>query len=147
MKLRYYLVEMIPFFVMLIITGYYSSIFYKNCTEHLLKAQDANSVEIALKELRIAIAYVEEQKMTTGSTGVFSSDKNTDLSFWYENLKATEQTLKTKITIKERRELLWRMYWTSPSGISLYPHNFSLQWSLIISGLMVCVALTGIWKM
>lgn len=147
MKLRHYLAEMIPFVVILGILAYHASLFYNNCNQHLLKAVDANSVEIALKELRLAIAYVEEHKMTTGSTGVFSSDKDTDVGFLYENLKATEQVLNTNITIKERRELLRNVYWTAPHGISLFPHNFSLQWALILSGLMAFIGLVGIFRM
>lgn len=117
---------------------YKSIIFDLNCTGHLKLAADSNTVEIAKKELEIALQYLEGKKLTSGNTSVFWNTPQNDLDFWYKNLKSsfeelnkitadTSQLERTNVLMKLRETLLDHGtdgdVVTVPSGISLYPYQ------------------------
>jgi len=104
---------------------------------HLKRAADANTVELATKEMEIAISYIESKNLTSGYTSIFIKTPDEDLGFWYTNLKSSlaelksvnasaSQLEKTNLLIKLRETLLDNGESTSitcPEGISIYPYN------------------------
>ena len=115
---------------------YRSIVFDLNCTGHLKLAADSNTVEIAKKELEIALRYLENKKLTSGNTSIFWNTPQNDLDFWYKNLKSsyeeldkitaeTSQLERTNVLMKLRETLLDHGtdgdVVTVPSGITVYP--------------------------
>lgn len=108
---------MIPFIVLCGINIYFSVVFWNNVGGHLKRAADSNTVETAKQELDKALDYLEKRKMTDGDTSVFYSTPETDIEFWYKNLKSSQEELakvssetsqleKTNILMKLRETLL-----------------------------------------
>lgn len=119
----------------------------RKCTAHLKRAADANTIELAKKELDVAIKYIEKHDLTKGSTAILWDTPATDLGFWYENLKASVGELdalspeasgleKTNMLMKLRETLVDQgqdgIKVTRPGGISVFPHNTAYcVWSLV----------------
>jgi hypothetical protein len=117
---------------------YNAVVFNIHCTGHLKLASDANTVEMAQKELAIAIKYLEDHNMTEGYTSVLWKTPSEDVGFWYQNLKAahaelgkvnseTTQLERTNVLMKLRETLLDHGKngdtVTAPDGISVFPNN------------------------
>lgn len=113
----------------------------RNCIGHLKRAADANTIELAEKELGIAVKYLEDNNLTSGYTSAIYETPDEDIEFWYNNLKASLNELhsvspdasgleKTNILMKLRETLLDNgdqgTYVTHPGGLSRYPHNLIL---------------------
>lgn len=111
-----------------------------DCGGHLKRAADANTVDMAKKELEFAINYLEQRVIIQGYTSVLYQTPDEDVAFWYTNLKqsygelkqVTEQTSqleKSNLLIKLRETLLDQekdgAKITHPFGISIFPHNGS----------------------
>ena len=60
--------------------------FDMNCTQYLKRAADANSVELAKKELEKAIYYAEMNNLTEGVTSIFLYQPSNDIGYWYKNM-------------------------------------------------------------
>lgn len=112
--------------------------FDQNCTGYLKRAADANTVEIAKSELTKTIDYLETNNITKGYTSVFYETPDEDISFWYNNLKASQLELskvndstsaleKTNLLMKLRETLLDSGekgdHLTIPDGLWRYPNN------------------------
>lgn len=111
--------------------------FRYNCTEYIVRAANANTVESASKELGIAIKYLEDNNITKGYTSVMFDSPKDDVGFWYNNLKSCEKDLidisnDTSSTMLEKSNVLLRLRETLldnkgvsvvPPGISRYPNN------------------------
>lgn len=111
--------------------------FDRNCEGHLKRAADANTVELAAKEVEIAVEYLKSHDMTTGYTSVVYTTPDEDIGFWYTNLTASLDELKkikadapqlekTNVLMKLRETLLdqgEKTHVTCPDGISVYPTN------------------------
>lgn len=110
----------------------------QNCTGYLKRAADANTVELADKELSRAITYLEENNLTSGYTSVLYRTPDEDISFWYNNLKQAQNelrevknspsTLETSNVLIKLRETLMEHgdkgdKLTVPEGLSRYPNN------------------------
>lgn len=111
----------------------------RDCGGHLKRAADANTVTLAEQELRLALDYLRDHNMTSGSTGVLLSYPSYDVGFWYENLKEsydeleklTPETSRLEQTncLQKLRETLLdhgengKESVTQPSGISIFPNN------------------------
>lgn len=110
----------------------------QNCTGYLKRAADANTVELADKELSKAITYLEENNLTSGYTSVLYRTPDEDISFWYNNLKQAQKelvevknspsTLETSNVLIKLRETLMQNgdkgdELTVPEGLSRYPNN------------------------
>lgn len=123
-----------------------------NCTGHLKRAADANSVEMAKSELKTAIDYLEEKGFTRGYTSVFYNTPDEDIAFFYNNLKASYQELlkvgeesssleKSNTLMKLRETLIDHGkegdHVTCPNGLSRYPNNLLL-------GIMMTLACLGV---
>lgn len=126
-----------------------SADFEVGCGGHMKRAADANSVELALQEMRTVIHYAEKNNLTSGYTSYFVLYRtpSKDISFWYKNMKASLEELesvkpdatsleKSNVLIKLRETLLDKGgsedSLTVPSGISIYPHNLAYLFMLIV---------------
>jgi len=111
--------------------------FDQRCAGFLKQAADASSVELAERQLNLAIDYVEKVGLTSGYTSVIYKTEDENIDFWYENLKVCQRELaetkgnstleNTNVLMKLRESLTdnsengTRL--TIPSGIYLYPNN------------------------
>jgi len=123
----------------------------QNVTDHLKRAADASTIDLALAELTTVIDYLEANNMTTGYTSVLWKTPDEDIDFWYRNLKASQEELKqlnttsalekTNVLIKLRETLVdtgESTKVTIPKGLSVYPDNtlwFVLMWIAAIAGI------------
>ena len=150
---------------LLFLGGYYfvaNIRFTTECGGHLKRAADANTVELAHKELSQALNYIRQHEMTEGSTGVIFSFPKNDVGFWYTNLNDSFSELdrviksspqgkidqlgevaRSNALIKLRETLLdhganGEEIITTPSGIHIFPHNVSYVSSVIIA-ILLCV--------
>jgi|694.fasta_scaffold10512_20 hypothetical protein len=145
-----------PFLLILIIAIYCQQIYSINCGGHLKRAADANTVEMAKKELDVSLKYLEDHKMTQGSTAVFWNTPDTDIGFWYQNIKSSFDELnkitsdspqleRTNVLMKLRETLLDHGEdgdtVTEPNGIELYPFCVLMNWLFIVS---VPIGLAGL---
>lgn len=112
----------------------------RNCTGHLKRAADANSVDLAKKELTTAVEFLEANNMTKGYTSIVYNTPDEDIEFFYNNLKESQQELfkidstttaleKTNVLMKLRETLLDNNKITYPQGLAKYPHN--LLWVIL----------------
>lgn len=123
---------------------YNNVVFGIHCEGHLKRAADANTVDMASKELADAIKYLEDNKMTEGYTSVLWNTPSQDVGFWYQNLKASHEELgkitptttqfeRTNVLMKLRETLLDHAEKgdsvTAPSGISVFPNNAAYFWT------------------
>lgn len=131
--------------------------FKQNCAGRLERAANANTVELAVKELNAAIQYAEVKGYTTGYTSVIYWTPDEDVEYWYNNLCASRQellnlpdsasTLEKTNTLMKLRETLTDNgeYGTRviyPDGLQFYPHNFLwgiLRWFIWIALAVICV--------
>ena len=117
----------------------------QNCTGHLKRAADANSVKLANQELSEAIAYLETNDLTHGYTSILWKTPDEDIGFFYDNLKQSQlelQKVTDSTTSLEKSNMLMKLRetlvdngkegseLTCPDGLSRYPHN--LFWSLLM---------------
>ena len=132
--------------------------FSANCGNYLELSADANSIEIAEKQLTKAVDYLEENNLTSGYTKIFVYYPKNDIGMWYDNLKSAQTQLismleKEEITELEESNMLMKLRetildddgcLTHPIGISLHP-NFTVMfwlnctlWLLWILGGVFC---------
>jgi hypothetical protein len=112
--------------------------FNKNCGGYLTRAANANTVELASKELTKAIKYLDNNELTTGYTSVIYTTPDEDIGYWYSNLEASLKELKSvneNASLLEKSNVLMKLResLTSngeggdrlivPKGISMYPYN------------------------
>lgn len=133
-----------PFFGWMTTRIVQSVLFDRNVEGHLKRAADANTINLAEKELAIAVSYLKENKMISGYTSVLWTTPDEDVGFWYTNLAASFEELrnvpkeatqleKSNILIKLRETLIdhgQSLTVTAPEGISIFPHNmiYGLWW-------------------
>lgn len=68
----------------------YSAIdFNREVGGHLKRAADANTVELARKEMETAVTYLERNGLTTGYTSILYRTPDEDIEFWHQNLRAS----------------------------------------------------------
>lgn len=129
------------FFVMFVFwfgnRAYQSIQFDQNCGGYLKRAADANTVDMAQKQLEIALKYIKYKGLTYGYTSILWNTPDEDIGFWYKNLESANEELlkvaddatqleKTNVLMKLRETLLDQGQNTSvtiPDGISRYPNN------------------------
>lgn len=120
--------------------------FMQQCSGYLKQAADANTAELALSRINIAIEYVEDHELTSGYTSAIWRTEDENIGFWYENLKACQEELtrcldgtqleKSNVLMKVRESLTddgeKGTKLTIPKGISRYPYNLLFGiWNLI----------------
>lgn len=110
-----------------------------HCEAFLLHAADANTVDIAKKELQSAVDYCESKNLTSGSTSLIYPTDDEDIGLWYTGLKSSETALdmlpanasrieKTAALVKLRKTLVYtdskdNTALRYPDGIAIYPYN------------------------
>ncbi len=141
-----------------ITAGFKSYFFDIGCEGHLKRAADANTVELALAELDVALTYAEQKGLTSGTTAVILPTPAEDLGFWYTNLVASRDELRklgpeatalvrTNVLMKLRQSLLDKTQSgekvTAPGDISLFPNQrFYTAWGIgSFLGLVVSLGL------
>lgn len=131
--------------------------FDRNVEGHLKRAADANTVELAYKELAGVLAYLEQTGMTSGYTSIFWRTPDEDIGFWYQNLTASigelrkvprdaTQLEKSNILIKLRETLVdhgQSLKVTVPEGASIFPSNTGyFLWA--IAGMIILIVGLGV---
>lgn len=114
--------------------------FNREVAGHLKRAADANSIEIAVQELEIAVSGMEARGLTRGYTSLLYPTPDEDIGFWYMNTKAALTSLKSLSTsasetdretklLKLRQTLLDHSNGgegvTAPNGVEIYPKNWA----------------------
>lgn len=116
--------------------------FSANCGNYLELSADANSIEIAEKQLTKAIDHLEANDLTSGYTKIFVYYPKNDIGMWYDNLKSAQTQLrgmleKEEITELEESNMLMKLRetilnddgcLTHPIGISLHPNYTVMFW-------------------
>ena len=111
--------------------------FDQKCGGYLKQAADANSVELAERQLNLAIDYIEQHELTSGYTSVLWNTEDENIEYWYNNLKQCQKelaatkdnsTLENTNVLMKLRESLTDVdqngtTLTIPYGISRYPNN------------------------
>ena len=131
----------------------------QDCTGHLKRAADANTIEIAKQEIDVAVNYLEANELTTGYTSIFYRTPDEDIEFWYNNLKAAQLELATvsdSATQLERSNILIKLRETlidhtgksgdkitCPDGLSRYPNNGLFALWLNLSWILMAGAATA----
>lgn len=131
--------------------------FDRNCGGYLKRAADANTVDLAKKQLYIALSYIEHEELTTGYTSILYRTPDEDVGFWYTNIKSSFSELEqvsSSTTQLERSNLLMKLretlldqgsegknMVTIPPGISIYPHNTIMAVFGWLSGILIIVGI------
>ncbi|MEI7478356.1 MAG: hypothetical protein WCJ81_07965 [bacterium] len=151
---------LIFFLIISVISGgmwiYQSISFKQNCSGHLRRAATANTVDLAEKELSKALQYLETNNLTSGSTHIFYATPDNDIEYWYANIKAGYEELKsvqpsaslqekTNILMKLRESLLSHSGDSGdtvivPPRIAIYPDQV-----LIFLGTFLGILFLAIW--
>ena len=135
------------------------------CGDHLKRAADANTVELAIQEMDVSLAYIEARGLTQGYTNVLWTTPDCDMGFWYKNLTQARDELravKPETTMLERTNILMKLRETlldhsgesgrekvtQPGGISIAPNNAEYAWwglvSLVVGFIGVILFLGGL---
>lgn len=131
--------------------------FERSCEGYLKRAACANTIELAIKQLKMSLDYIERERLTTGHTSILYRTPNEDVGFWYTNIKSSlgelEQT-NPKATQLEKSNLLMKLKETLlyqgeqgetavtvPNGISIYPNNVAMAFLGWLSAILVVVGI------
>jgi len=124
----------------------------QNCTGYLQRAANASTVEIASIQLAEAIAYLEENNMTSGYTSVLWKTPDEDIGFWYNNIKEIQSELlkvDSSATSLEKTNLLMKLREALmdngdegdklivPAGLSRYPNNLLYGILRLLGGFII----------
>lgn len=125
--------------------AYHSIDYGRQIEGHLKRAADANTIDLAKRELNTALTEIERRGWSEGGyTNILWTTPENDVGFWYENLKAsvteldrvnedTSELERSNMLIKLRETLLDHGHEggetvTQPGGISIFPHNVRYCW-------------------
>lgn len=154
MKSSYFVVATAMFLVIGGLVGINYVKLKQDCTGYLERAANANTIELALKELTVAIDHLEKNDLTAGYTSVLWQTPDEDIEYWYSNLKSAQNELtvnlgkemtpleQSNILLKLRETLMTEDGIRYPAGLHNYPLNGLLGTLLIISG--IAFFITGV---
>lgn len=146
-----FLVSALSFIVCVIIMIVFAVNMKQDMSGYLARAAHANTVELAIENLEPAVAYLEKNNLTSGFTSVLYRTPDEDIGYWYKNLRASLDELKSidpEASMLERTNVLMKLRETltretsegssivAPDGISRYPHNALFGFWFWISGLL-----------
>ena len=129
--------------------------FTQDCSGYLKQAADANTVELALERINMALNYIESHGLTDGYTSVLWRTEDENVGYWYRNIKACQSELEANLdaTSLEKSNVLMKVResltddggedgtkLTIPTGISRYPNNLLLGILRLISYFLFLVA-------
>lgn len=117
--------------------------FNQKCAGYLKQAADANTPELALERINVALEYIEANNLTDGYTSILWKTEDENVGFWYRNIVACQKGLKsclessqlekTNVLMKVRESLTDEgekgTVLTIPDGISRHPYNW--LWAII----------------
>ena len=129
--------------------------FEQDCGGFLKQAADASSVELAERQLNLAINYIEKNNLTSGYTSILYKTEDENVGFWYENLKVCQKELaetkgnstleNTNVLMKLRESLTDTSEkgtkLTVPDGIGRYPNNLWFMLANLVSFILFIVAI------
>lgn len=160
MKIKSFLFFLVMSVPLMLLVGYvgfraYTNIVFDiNCGDRLKRAADANTVEIAQKELEAVVIYAEQKGYTQGYTSVLWKTPSEDVGFWYNNIKTALEEIKhlpanasplekSNMLIKLRETLIDHGVKgdtiTVPDGLARFPNNaiwFWAGWIISVPGLI-----------
>lgn len=119
-----------------------------HCERFLSRSAEATTVDIAKKQLCLALNYCKTHKLTSGYTSIILRTDDENIGIWYDKLQAsytmldslgptTSQAKNNAALVKLRKTLLGNdgsdkptvIY---PQGIALYPYNrIGIVWGVI----------------
>ena len=128
--------------------------FNQECTGYLKQAADANTVELALERVDLALNYIESHNLTSGYTSVLWRTEDENIEYWYRNIKACREELENNIEASslEKSNVLMKVretltdegekgtVLTVPKGLSRYPYNLLFGIFNIISCILFFIA-------
>lgn len=133
--------------------------FDQQCGGYLKQTADANTVELALERINVAIDYMEKNDLTDGYTSVLWRTEDENVGYWYRNIVACRDELEANLDASslEKSNVLMKVRetltddggesgtkLTVPPGISRFPHNAGFGILNTISAILLllgCVAL------
>ena len=143
--------------VVLVVAAFFTSLgFNNNCGGYLVRASNANTIQLAHQELSRSISYLEAEGITSGYTSIIYRTPDEDIEYWYRNLKAAQSELAgllaqgEKVSALEQSNCLLKLRdtlmdhsgengkeaLTMPHGISRYPSNGKFAvWLIIAAGM------------
>ncbi|TSC53252.1 MAG: hypothetical protein LiPW39_385 [Parcubacteria group bacterium LiPW_39] len=71
------------------VTIYRAVVFDIDCGDRIKRAADANTIELASKEMEVVVSYIEKRGLTEGYTSILYNTPDEDVGFWHQNLKAS----------------------------------------------------------
>ena len=118
--------------------------FDQKCRVYIKQAADANTPELALERLNLAIDYIEANNLTDGYTSIFIKTEDENVEFWYKNIIACQEELKSCLTSSqlEKTNVLINVRESlshTPSGIEFHPHNGLWALGGLISSILVII--------
>ena len=142
--------------------------FDQNCEGFLKQAADANTVELASERIAKALEYIEANNLTSGYTSVLWKTEDENVEYWYNNIKACQNELKTATNSSqlEKTNLLMKVresltdigkgdnggtVITIPDGISRYPNNTFwgilrwISWIMFAAGVLLLCIIFANW--
>lgn len=133
---------------------YKAYVFKIRCKGHLKRAADANTIPLAIQEMEVVVSYLAEHDMTEGYTSIIIQTPDEDVGFWYQNLKASLEELrsispdaqsleKSNVLMKLRETILdegQSNNVTTPNGIVVFPYNREYAAGMFFSVLIVILA-------
>jgi hypothetical protein len=121
-------------------------VFDREIEGYLKRAGDSNTVELAIKNLEVAVENIKSNGMTSGYTSILYRTPDEDVGFWFENIETSLKELRTitsdasqlersNVLMKLRETLLDHnshgVGVTVPAGITICPNNMAyLFWAL-----------------
>ena len=129
--------------------------FSQECTGYLKQAADANTVELALERVDLALNYIESHNLTSGYTSVLWRTEDENIEYWYRNIKACREELENNIEASslEKSNVLMKVRetltdegekgteLTVPKGLSRYPYNLLFGILQAISCILFFIAM------
>lgn len=131
-------------------------VFNRECGGYILNAANANSIDLARKEMEQVVKCIEHRRLQPGFTSVIYNTPDEDVGFWISNMRSSLEELKqikpettslekSNVLIKLRETLTHKtkegVSISVPNGISIYPNNFAFMIWGILSGIVGFVGL------
>jgi hypothetical protein len=150
------LLHVVPFIALVAIKCVMSISFERNVGGYLERAANANTIELAEREVRTALSSITERKLTSGYTSIIYRTPNEDIGYWYKNINAAHKELieaqrKSQLSQLEASNVLMKLretlldkkeggeIVTTPPGIVMYPHNTFFAFGFTFAALLaVC---------
>jgi hypothetical protein len=129
--------------------------FTQNCGGYFERAANANTIELATREMSYGVEWMEYKDFKKGYTSVLWRTPDEDIGYWYTNMTASLAELKTTksdATPLERSNVLMKLReslikhgdngesLTVPEGISVYPNNTAFFLWGWLSFIVLCIA-------